>query len=270
VTKLEHSEAVKRDIPIYILVDSPVYAEYQTFRKNKDSKNPINYAHVDSVNVFKFLEEILSRPRNNPIKTFERFSDIEIWLREQWAGLFRDHLHRKSSQKQIKALADQVTALQGVAKTLENYLENVLQRVSPGDAAALIKQARERQSELEVTTKLRENVWVRHIDRVVRLTNRRPPSDEVIRDVIARSTSCVEFEKRISEALGDPAVGAMLAETLDANEDAQTDFNDAREILGVPPLNFQINGTVTPIDLDIEKSLDKVQKPGDKDDALHK
>jgi len=270
VTKLEHSEAVKRDLPIYILVDSPVYAEYQTFRKNKDSKNPINYAHVDSANVFKFLEEILSRPRNNPIKTFERFSDIEIWLREQWAGLFREHLHRKSSQQQIKALADQVTALQEASKTLNNYLEAVVSKVSPDEAAALIKQERERQSELEVTTKLRENAWVRHIDHMVRLTNRRPPSIEVIRNVIARSKSWAEFADRISEALGDRAVGAMLAETLDGNEDAQTDFNGAREILGVPPINFKMNGTVTPIDLDIEKSLDKVQKSGEKDDALRK
>ena len=44
VTNLEHDEAIKRDIPVFILVEAAVYAEYQTYLRNKDSKE-ITYAH---------------------------------------------------------------------------------------------------------------------------------------------------------------------------------------------------------------------------------
>jgi hypothetical protein len=88
ITRNEYETAVGRDIPIYILIEAGVYSEYQTFLRNKDNSS-ITYAHVDSVNVFHLIEDILARPRNNPIHTFERFADIESWLREQWAGMFR-------------------------------------------------------------------------------------------------------------------------------------------------------------------------------------
>jgi hypothetical protein len=106
ITKREYESALARDIPVYILVESNVYSEYQTYLRNKDSKD-IAYAHVDSVNVFRLIEEVLSKPRNNPTHTFERFSDIEAWLREQWAGSFRELLQKQSQQQQLSAQSDQ-------------------------------------------------------------------------------------------------------------------------------------------------------------------
>jgi len=61
-------------------------------------------AHVDSVNIFGLIEEILSKPRNNPINYFDRYTDIEAWLRDQWAGLFRELLSRMSNQQQLSSL----------------------------------------------------------------------------------------------------------------------------------------------------------------------
>jgi hypothetical protein len=119
ITKKEYESAVGRDIPTYILIEAGVYSEYQTFLRNKDSSS-INYAHVDSVNVFHLIEEILARPRNNPVHTFERFADIESWLREQWAGMFRELLNRKSQQQQLATLNSQVAELKAVNETLKN------------------------------------------------------------------------------------------------------------------------------------------------------
>jgi hypothetical protein len=48
ITKKEYESAATRDIPVYVLVESNVYAEYQTYFRNKDNKE-INYAHVDSI-----------------------------------------------------------------------------------------------------------------------------------------------------------------------------------------------------------------------------
>jgi hypothetical protein len=237
VTKLEHSEALKRDIPIYILVESRVYAEYETYLNNIDSKSTIKYAHVNSVNVFKFLEEILSRPRNNPIKTFERFSDIEIWLREQWAGLFRDHLHRKSSQQQIKALADQVTALQEVAKTLEKYLENVLQKVSPNDAAGIIEQERKRMRDVNVATALQSEFWVKV---VTAIEQQRPGETMVldkIRNAIAESESFEDFGLKIDNNLHVDGLGSVLASSCHLNNLAREQVNQVRTALGLSTLD---------------------------------
>ena len=99
ITKSEYDSAVRQDIPIYILIERAVYAEYQTYLLNKDNAQ-IKYAHVDSPNVFELIEHILSKHCNNPVYPFDRFADIQRWLREQWAGYFRELLNRKSSQAQ--------------------------------------------------------------------------------------------------------------------------------------------------------------------------
>jgi len=263
VTKLEHDEAVKRDIPIYILVESPVYAEYQTYLKNKDSES-ISYAHVDSVNVFRLVEEILNRRRNNPIKTFERFSDIESWLREQWAGLFREHLHRKSNQQQIKALVDQVSVLQEVAGTLKNYLEAVVTKVSPDESAALIKREEKRLSERQLMTKLEGNNWVNYVKQVIRKETEGHVSSQAIYDAVARSKSFDDFRTQINEATGNNTVSDVLVFTLDTSESARNDFNDVRKILGYPPLIFQTEDIVAPTPIISEKK----RKSKAKDDKL--
>lgn len=263
VTKLEHNEAVKRDIPIYILVESPVYAEYQTYLKNKESEN-ISYAHVDSVNVFRLVEEILNRRRNNPIKTFERFSDIESWLREQWAGLFREHLHRKSNQQQIKALVDQVSALQEVSGTLKNYLEAVVTKVSPDESAALIKREEKRLSERQLMTKLEDNGWVNYVKKMIRQETEGHMSLQAICDAVARSKSFGDFRTQINEATGNNTVGDRLVDALDKFEPARNEFNEVREILGFPPLIFQMEDVVATIPVaSLEKR--KLRRVGDDD-----
>lgn len=156
ITKKEYDTAWSRDIPIYILIEQNVYSEYQTYLRNKTTKN-IQYAHVDSINIFQVIEEILSKPRNNPIHTFERFPEIEAWLREQWAGLFRELLQRMSNQKQISNLSSQVETLGAINSTLQRYLEVVISKVSPDDAHELIKSEHARLSEIEQLEQLKKN-----------------------------------------------------------------------------------------------------------------
>src|ERR1035441_9563184 len=93
ITKKEYLTAVSSNIPIYILIDVNVYAEYQTFLKNKSRKN-FDYAHVDSVNIFHLIEEILQQKKNNPVQAFANIDEITKWLKEQWAGLFADLIGR--------------------------------------------------------------------------------------------------------------------------------------------------------------------------------
>lgn len=156
ITKKEYETAVEQTLPIFILIESAVYAEYQTYLANK-SNGEVLYAHVDSVNVFKFIEEILSKPRNNPIQRFERFADIEIWLREQWAGLFRELLRRVTSQQQLTTLSAQVESLRSIGGTLQQYLETLVHRAAPDEAPKLIADAKEREEKTDALIWIRAN-----------------------------------------------------------------------------------------------------------------
>ena len=137
ITKTEYVTAIKRDIPTYILIEKSVYADYETFLKNK-TNDSIDYAHVDSVNIFYLIEEILSQPKNNPVHQFDRYIDIEAWLKEQWAGLFRELLNQHSNQIQITSLTYQISQLEEINKTLKRYLEEIILKVSPEISGGLI------------------------------------------------------------------------------------------------------------------------------------
>lgn len=146
ITKQEYKSAIERDVPSYILIEKSVYSEFEIFLKNKDNES-INYVHVDSVNVFHLIENVLSQPRNNPVNQFDRYSDIEAWLKEQWAGLFRELLNQRSKQTQIASLASQVNTLEEINRTLKRYLEEVISKVSPKDSIKLIEDESKRLEE---------------------------------------------------------------------------------------------------------------------------
>ena len=107
ITRKEFETAQNKNIPTFILVESAVMTEYDTFSRNRDNKN-IKYAHVDNVNVFHFIDLILKKQRNNPTFKFEKSTQIESWLRDQWSGLFRDLLRSRSQQQQLSDLNTQV------------------------------------------------------------------------------------------------------------------------------------------------------------------
>jgi hypothetical protein len=146
VTRSEFERAVSQDIPIYILVEKPVQAELTTYQKNRHN-SAIQWAHIDSINIFGFIEEILAMKRNNPVHGFEKFSDIESWLREQWSGLFQELLRRQSTQSRFKALEEQVRDLQSVAETLKAYMEEVVKKVAAESAAGLIQEEEAKEQE---------------------------------------------------------------------------------------------------------------------------
>ncbi|WP_408095624.1 DUF4062 domain-containing protein [Peredibacter sp. HCB2-198] len=129
ITKKEFKSAFSNDIPCYILVEKNVYSEYETFKKNRKNET-ISYAHVDSINIFYLLDEIMEKRRNNPLFQFERHSDIEEWLKEQWAGLFKDLLSRRNENKKIQSLSERVNELSSVSSALQKYIELIVKNVS--------------------------------------------------------------------------------------------------------------------------------------------
>lgn len=249
ITKKEFEAAVKRDIPIYVLIESFVYSEYQTFIRNKENTT-IAYAHVDSVNIFHLIEDILAKPRNNPIHTFDRFADIEAWLREQWSGLFRELLNRRSSQQQIATLSSQVEVLKEINTTLKTYLEAVITKISPDESAKLIQSEEKRLDEVRQMEKLRANEWFKYL-------RRKYDFDEAkTAKLIEQATSFDNFCKLVGKASTRTGAEADIRTIIDEYSDARRDFNAARQILGKKSLRLMRKGKDLQEDFDEESSLD--------------
>ncbi|WP_151797805.1 DUF4062 domain-containing protein, partial [Acinetobacter bereziniae] len=124
ITRKEFETANHNHIPTYILIEKGVYAEFQTFKNNKENST-IKYAHVDNINIFKLIDEVHNKPNNNPIFSFEKYNEIEEWLREQWAGLFKDFLTKRGNIKKFDSLQKQIQNLEDLNITFKKYLETL-------------------------------------------------------------------------------------------------------------------------------------------------
>lgn len=227
ITKKEYESAIRRDLPIYIFVESGVYAEYLTFQRNRDNTQ-ISYAHVDSVNIFKLLDEILAKPRNNQIKTFERYDDIEMWLRDQWAGLFRELLVSRSEHQQLSALSAQVSQLSEMNATLKTYLEAVVSK-TVDDSAELISSEDRRLDEARKLEAIRSNQWFRHVESLAGLS-----LDAFVR-LASKAKSFEDFSRQIARETGKEDVAKELLSVLQEFHGARRDYNKVREHLGLKP-----------------------------------
>ena len=137
ITKKEYEAARERDIPIFIFVEKNVLTEYHTYKDNRDNKS-ITYAHVDSVNVYRLLDDILAQRRNNFVREFEKIDDISTWLRDQWAGLFADFLSRKKTETSLRDLSSQVAQLSSVSTVLKEYTESMMRKIQPENFQTII------------------------------------------------------------------------------------------------------------------------------------
>ena len=226
ITKQEYKSAVERDVPSYILIEKSVYSEHEIFLKNKNNES-INYVHVDSVNIFHLIEDILSQPRNNPVHQFDRYSDIEAWLKEQWAGLFRELLNQRSKQTQIASLTSQVNTLGEINRTLKRYLEEVVSKVSPEDSTKLIEDESKRLKKAKQFALLKENILVKFLE------NKHDILAEDYYDTLIKSKTFNIFTNKVSKlSKGDrDKLHAFLIDS----DGARQDVNKTREIIGLNP-----------------------------------
>lgn len=225
ITRKEYETAVRNNIPIYILIEAAVHAEYQTYLRNKGNES-VTYAHVDSINIFKLLEIILSQPRNNPIFDFDQASQIEAWLREQWSGLFRDLLRSRSQQKQLSALTEQISELKAVNSTLKTYLEAVVKKVDPSESENIIRTEDIKMAERQQMILLKDNVLFDFI------SSESGISAEDLRKAFKESETIEDFLNIIHTNYNiDESIGFNFIAT---DEDAIEDANNIRRILGLP------------------------------------
>jgi hypothetical protein len=231
ITKQEYKSASNQDIPIYVLIERSVYADFENFLRNKDNRE-FSYAHVDSVNIFHLIEDILAQRRNNPVQQFDRYSDIESWLRDQWAGLFREMLSRLSSQQQIASLASQVTELAEINKTLKTYLEEVVSKIAPEESAQLIKSESKRLKEAQQLAKIESEDFVKYLRKQSQL------SSEEIYEAITASSSAEDFVQQLESSVSDAEFKEEVRSWLDPEwiDFLVRDLNRLRQMLDLSPL----------------------------------
>jgi hypothetical protein len=236
ITRREFETAIEKKVPTYIFIESSVHAEYFTYLKNKDQQG-IKYAHVDSVEIFRTIEAILSLPKNNPVKTFDRFEEISEWLREQWAGLFRELIHRDSTDTKIAELADQVSSLREINVTLKRYLESLVSNEprtkSSSDSELpvgpdLIKAEDERLALTERQRRLASNGFIRWL---VRQDLDRDTAIKLVESANSPAELATEIKETAPKPYND--VDRVMLE-----DGAQTDLNRARRLLSKPPFSF--------------------------------
>lgn len=235
ITSQEYKNAIQNDIPTFALIDSNVYAEYWTFKNNINNKD-IKYAHVDSINIFHLIEDILFRHNNNPLFPFDRYSEVETFLREQWAGLFKELLTRRSSQKQLAALSTKVSELEQINNTLKNYLEKIIEGVAPNISQKFIQLESERLKQNLLINELRGDTVVQfmqdsfdiHINKIV----------EVLRSATSfkNLSELIESEVKKESEIKDYKFEDFKDDIVN-NKKLQDMINHLRSVVGVEKLN---------------------------------
>ncbi|MGO9571955.1 MAG: DUF4062 domain-containing protein [Desulfomonilaceae bacterium] len=228
VTMLEYKSAVSSAVPCYILIEGNFYSEYFTFRKNRGNKQ-FSYAHVDSPNVFHLIDDILAQRVNNPVFAFQGYSEVEGWLKEQWAGLFKQLLGQLSQQRQLATLESKITELGEINQTLRKYLEAIILQQSPAEAPSLIAAEGKRLQEAQIDAQLRVNAFIRYLEGLS------PGATfDKAKHVILESKSAKDLLNRLSR---DPDYSHAVRDvviTLTVQA-ARRSLNEARRILGRDP-----------------------------------
>jgi hypothetical protein len=125
ITQKEYETALTNGIPTFVFIDKNVYGEYQTYSKNRSPIDngtlPIEFAFVDSRNVFKFIDKV----SNTPIKTFERIEEIEQYLKQQISAMFYQYLDGLRNATKDSKVLDAVSEIKSVSERMNVMVQEL-------------------------------------------------------------------------------------------------------------------------------------------------
>lgn len=142
ITNEEYRIAVNNNIPVFTLVDSAVSSDhhlYQINGKNSEiDRDKVNYPASDNVKIFHFINEVRKNTINNAIHPFRNFSDIEAYLKKQWAGMLFDFILKSRNEKQSELTNKLLTDLSMVSRKTEELLKSVYGKLDQVNAQQVI------------------------------------------------------------------------------------------------------------------------------------
>ncbi len=147
VTRKEFRTAIDSGIPVFVMVDKKVMAEYGVYEANYDliekENKEIKFAFTKNINVFRFIKEIKNIV-NLPIQEFERSSDIKGFISKQWADMFKNYLTYLRSGNENKKIENSVNEMKNLVQKMSIMLDsvgkNVLLKEDPEEYEAVVDQ----------------------------------------------------------------------------------------------------------------------------------
>lgn len=140
ITRREFETSIANNIPVLIFIDKNVNSDYETYKENQEFfddlyskqstlKKKFKFAHVDHINVFKFLDIV----KLKPVKTFDKVEQIESYLKSQFAGLFYLYLEGLKKQSSDNKILDTISELNNVALRMNAMLNSVGKEILGND-----------------------------------------------------------------------------------------------------------------------------------------
>lgn len=144
ITNNEYKEAIKNNIPVFALIENAVYSDHHVFATNKKKNaaiaDQIEYPSVDNVKIFDFIDEVRKNVKNNAIFPFGNFSDIEGYLKKQWAGMMYDFLLQRNSEDASKITNRLLDDLALATKKSQELIKVLLKASHSDEAEKAIEQ----------------------------------------------------------------------------------------------------------------------------------
>lgn len=147
ITRNEFRTAVESGIPIFVMIDKKVMAEYGVYEANYNAiekeNREMTFPSTKNINVFRFIKEIKGIV-TLPIQEFERSSDIKGFISKQWADMFKNYLNFLRIERENKKIENSVnemkTLIQKMDIMLDNVGKNVLSKESPEEYSRVVNQ----------------------------------------------------------------------------------------------------------------------------------
>jgi hypothetical protein len=223
VTKREYETARQQDLPIYIFVEKGVLAEYETYRKNRNGK--VRYAHVDSVNIFRLLDDIFAQSRNNLVREFSNADDITSWLRDQWSGLLAHFISQRRDEASVGQIKAQIESLSSVVGALKAYSEQIVRSVAKDDSERIINQVDKELASKQQEIALRSVPFFDHL-----ISNHSVTAENIARALIS-ATSTETLVDKLRSLDTDDCPAFEQADLFNSYEVSQ--INSLRKTLGL-------------------------------------
>lgn len=140
ITNAEYLEAVRTRIPVFAMVERPVYEQYRLFISNKNNegvdRTKISYPNADSTKIFDFIDAVQSQSTNNALVPFSDFGDIQTYLKQQWASMMFRFL---TSESEAKRVSQTLAHLSAATENIEFLTRQVVRSVGDPIARAAVE-----------------------------------------------------------------------------------------------------------------------------------
>lgn len=113
ITNMEYETAISNQIPVFALAESAVLSEHHVYNENIKRKNKnieeISFPSVDNIKIFQFIDEVRKNTINNAIVPFRDFTDIENYLKKQWAGMMFSFLNDSINNNKVSNTLEEIS-----------------------------------------------------------------------------------------------------------------------------------------------------------------